>query len=154
MGLFTAVMGFVVPGSGQVFNREYLHGILVFILWITWVFLSKYQLKLDITLVLIGWLVFAGYSAFDGMLFETKKTRQEDTQLEEFGEMQEEKEKEEKTELAETKKFLEEELERKYSDFEILDLKKEKGEIKAKVIIQGKYSELTITEKGEIISKN
>ncbi|MBU2476346.1 hypothetical protein KKG83_02640 [Candidatus Micrarchaeota archaeon] len=153
MGVLAAVMGFMVPGSGQVFNREYTHGLFVFGLWILWIYLSKYQLMLDSTIILIGWFVFAGYSAFDGMLFETKKTKQEDTQLEEFDEMQKEKKWQTETELADTKEFLKEELERKYSDFEILDLKKEKGEIKAKVIIKGIYSELTITEKGEIISK-
>jgi hypothetical protein len=154
MNLRAGILGFIVPGLGQIVNRRREEGLIVFGLWLLWIFVSKYLLELQLILVLIGWFVFSGYSALDAFLFNPKKIREEEMQLKEFEEMIEEKEKKEETELSEARESLERNLSRKYSDFKLLEIKKKEGEIKASVVIEGKFYELTVEKDGTIISKN
>ncbi len=160
MGFLSGIMGLLVPGSGQVFNRKYEEGLIVFGLWMLWLFVSRYLLTLEITITLIGWFVFAGYSGVDAFLFNRKIVREEYLQLKEFDEMQkqrdiirEETEKQKETEIKELKQMLEKNLSENYNDFQILEIQKKGGGINAKVIIEGKYFNLGLSKTGEIISK-
>jgi len=150
MSLIAAGLSLIVPGAGQVLNREHEQGLIIFGLWLLWLFVSNYLIDVELYLIVIGWLVFVGYSVFDALLFDPKKIKEEDIQLQEFQEMEEEREIKEKKDLKETKEMLEKNLAEEYSDFEILEIKKEKKEIKAKVLINGKFHELTVSTTGEI----
>ncbi len=95
MTVIAGIIGLFVPGTGQVYHRKYIEGALIFFLWLLWIVLAKYFFELEPVYVLIGWGVFAFYSAIDGILFEDKKTREEDIRIKEFEEMKKLKEKKE-----------------------------------------------------------
>ncbi len=152
MNFISALLSLFIPGSGQVLHREHEQGLIIFGLWILWLFLSKYFFELDLIFVFIGWSFFSVYSSFDALIFNSKKIKREDSQLKEFDEMRNQKEKEEEYELKATKILLEKELNSKYDSFQILEIKKDKGEIKVKAVIQGKFVELNVSKNGEIIS--
>lgn len=96
MSLLAALISVLVPGTGQVYHRKYIEGAIIFFLWILWIILTRYFIKLELVFVLVGWLFFSAFSAIDSIMFESKKTREEDIQIKEFEEMQEIKEKKQK----------------------------------------------------------
>jgi len=98
MNFLAALISLIVPGTGQILNRKYEEGSIIFGLWLLWLFLAKYLLGLDLVLIGLGWFVFAGYSAFDSLLYNPKKAREEKKQLKEFDEMQQQEEKQKKIE--------------------------------------------------------
>jgi len=152
MAFFAGLIGFLFPGSGQVLNRKYWEGLMVFGSWMLWLFVSRYLLELELTLIVIGWLVFSAYSGFDAFLFDPRKIKQEDTQMKEFDELQEEKEKNREIELTKIRKLLERNLETEFTDFKILEMEKKEDEIKVKAEIEGRFVELIVSIDGEILS--
>jgi len=98
MTFLAGVLGLLVPGTGQVINRKYYEGLIIFGSWLLWIFVSKYLFELDLILIGLGWFVFAGYSAFDSFLYNPKKAREEKKQLKEFDEMQQQEEKQKEIE--------------------------------------------------------
>lgn len=153
MNYLSALISFVVPGSGQVWYREYAHGLIIFGFWLAWIFISKFAFSFDNLFVFMGWLVFSGYSAFDALIFNPRNIKQEDTQIEEFEEMLEERKKSETEETQEAKKLIETELKKKYTNYRILEMKKDKRDVKVKALINGENYELIVDPEGEITIK-
>ncbi len=150
MSLIAAGLSLIVPGAGQVLNREHEQGLIIFGLWLLWLFVSNYLFKAELYMIAMGWLIFLGYSVFNALLFDPKNIKQEDVQLQEFQEMEEEKKQAEEKELKEARELLEKNLEKEHESFDVLEMKKKGKEITAKAIIDGQFYELTVSPSGEI----
>lgn len=152
MSFLAGAIGFVFPGAGQVLNRKYWDGLIIFGSWLLWLFVSRFLLELEIELIVVGSLAFSVYSAFDASTFDRKKIREEDSQIKEFHDLQEEEEEKIELELSKIRELLEKNLEKEFNSFKILEMEKKGGEIKAKAEIEGKFVELTVSLAGEILS--
>jgi TM2 domain-containing membrane protein YozV len=87
MGLIAGIIGLIVPGLGQVANRQVVKGLAVFILMVLCT-LGTYFLLKGFALRELGtfavYLFFAIYGGLDAYLFDSRTQEIQDKQLTEF----------------------------------------------------------------------
>lgn len=155
MGNFISVLcGFVIPGTGQMLNKQYLHGGIVLIFCFSAVTFSSFFFHLEWFVSGFIYLLFSLYSAIDAWIYSPKGAQTVEKQLTEFSELEKEMEEKRKAETEAMKEKLTAELISRYGKgkFEITRIEKQQQNWRAIVRMGEKVYEVALSKEGKIIS--
>ena len=151
--LIATISGFIVPGIGQMLNRQLLHGGVILIFLIISIILAFMLLNLPWYGLAVIYLVFSAYSAIDAWIYSPRKDEIEDKKLMEFEEMQKNLQEKEEREKENLKDKLKMSLVNRYGqgNYEITQLTKKGDKWRAEIKVNEKHFEVNVSNEGILL---
>lgn len=151
--LIATISGLIIPGTGQMLNRQFLHGGVVLIFLIISLTAAFMLLKFEWYGLAVIYLVFSAYSAIDAWIYSPRKDEIEDKKLSEFEEMQKNLQEKEEREKENLKDKLKMSLINRYGqgNYAIIKLTKKGDKWRAEIKANEKYFEVNVSNEGIIL---
>ncbi|MEW6294780.1 MAG: hypothetical protein AB1467_00595 [Candidatus Diapherotrites archaeon] len=153
MGLLEAVCGFLVPGSGQIIHKQYLHGIVVLLVAFGSALSLIFLMNMQWYAAMSSYFIVGLYSALDAYLFSHRGQEVESKQLQEFSEFEKQKEARREAEKEKAKQKLMQFLADHYPNlvFTVIDFERKENYWRAFIKAEDKFYELKLDDLGNII---